>query len=184
MSFSENQNYRVFLRRKEAAFDVWHHYSLICGGYPTKGRNRAILATGDMYNAATDQWSELPAMANARCSFAAKVLNDYLYVTGGVGVGSTALSSCERLQLGVPGAQWRFMANLARPRYGHCLFVLRDKLYVCGGCSRDGVPLTGIEVYDPALNRWSSVRPLEGRGARAAPVSACATFTVSNKTLR
>ncbi|XP_055329805.1 ring canal kelch homolog [Paramacrobiotus metropolitanus] len=169
--------------RKEAAFDVWHHYFIILGGYPAKGRNRSVLATGDMYDAATDQWSELPAMFSPRCSFAAKVFNGYLYVTGGVGLGSAVRSSCERLQLGVTGAQWQRLPDLAVPRYGHCMFALDDKLYVCGGCSRDGVPLTAMEVYDATVNRWSSARPTEGPGARSSPVSTCVTLTVNHKLL-
>ncbi|XP_055330150.1 kelch-like protein 31 [Paramacrobiotus metropolitanus] len=173
--------------RKEAAFDVWGHCFYLCGGYPAKGRNRDILATGEVYNAATNQWSSLPVMFQSRCSFAAKVHKGYLYVTGGVGevpaAGTTVLRSGERLQLGVAGARWQRLPDLAVPRYGHCMFVLHDKLHVCGGCNRDGMPLTGMEVYDASLNLWSSVRPAERPGVRQAPVSACVTLAVPYKVL-
>ncbi|XP_055356601.1 kelch-like protein 3 [Paramacrobiotus metropolitanus] len=173
--------------RKEAGFDVWqegpHHYFIICGGYPAKGRQCNILATGDIYNAGTNQWSELPAMREARCSFAAKVHNGYLYVTGGVGRDSTVLSSCERLQLGVAGAQWQPLPGLTVPRYGHSMFVLKDKLFVCGGCCRDGMELTSMEVYTVAAHRRSMGYPVGARGARSSPVSACVTLTVNNKAL-
>ncbi|XP_055329800.1 kelch-like protein 3 [Paramacrobiotus metropolitanus] len=174
--------------RKDAAFDVWNRYFYLCGGYPVKGRNRDILATVEAYDAATDQWRHLPVMSQSRCSFAAKVLNGYLYVTGGVGdlpaAGARVLGSCERLQLGVAGAQWQSVAGLGFPRYGHCMFVLHGKLYVCGGCNRDGMPLTAMEEYDAAVNLWSAMLPAERPGVRYAPVSACVTLTVSFKMLR
>ncbi|XP_055329858.1 uncharacterized protein LOC129582371 [Paramacrobiotus metropolitanus] len=175
--------------RKEAAFDVWNNqYFIILGGYRAMGRARDTLplASGEMYDAETNAWSDLPAMMQqARCNFAAKIYNGYLYVTGGVGLmvpfGMTVLSSCERLQLGVAGAQWQRLPDLVVHRYGHCMFVLDDQLYVCGGCCRDGAPLTEWEVYDAASSRWSVVRPVELPRARAAPVAACVTLTVNYK---
>ncbi|XP_055356380.1 uncharacterized protein LOC129601570 [Paramacrobiotus metropolitanus] len=162
--------------RKEAASDVWNNrYVIILGGYP---------ATGEMYDAVTNLWSEMPAMLHPRCSFAAKVLNGYLYVTGGVGPESAVLRSCDRLQLGVAGAQWQPVPNLVVPRYGHCMFALNDQLFVCGGSSRLGVPLPNWEKYDVAANRWSIVHPLEDPQAASSPVSACVTLTVHHKMLR
>ncbi|XP_055356379.1 uncharacterized protein LOC129601569 [Paramacrobiotus metropolitanus] len=160
--------------RKDAAFDVWNNqYFIILGGYPATGCTRDIvpLASGEMFDAATNDWSELPAMMQqARCSFAAKICNGYLYVTGGCGpsaaTGAVAvLGSCERLQLGVAGAQWQRLPDLTIPRYGSCMFVLNDQLHVCGGCYRQGVQLTEWEVYEAASDRWSVVRPVELPGS-------------------
>ena len=66
---------------------------------------------------------------------------------------------------------------MATPREGHAVAVLDGKLYAVGGDNEDGVTLSSVERYDPALDAWEAVAPLPadrccaargGPGAQAA----------------
>lgn len=56
---------------------------------------------------------------------------------------------------------WSPAASKPLPISNISAAVLDERIYVPGGCDADGLPSNAVEVYDPALDRWSSdVAPL------------------------
>jgi hypothetical protein len=76
------------------------------------------------------------------------------FAVGGVGVGSTRLTSMERYD--VANGAWREVAHFATARSEFGLCMLSDgNLYATGGVTSEEARLASVERYDSSLDIWS-----------------------------
>jgi N-acetylneuraminic acid mutarotase len=128
--------------------------ALAAGG--SDGTN--VLASAELYNAASGKWTATGSMTQARESFPAVVLsNGKVLVSGGLGASSIVLSAAE-LYDPATGA-WSSAGVLSVARYGHTATLLQSgKVLVTGGCTVSNcstyTPVN--ELYDPVANSWST----------------------------
>jgi hypothetical protein len=122
---------------------------LIAGGYGTQG---AYLARTELYDPATETFSDGPPMTTARAGHVAVTLADgRVLLIGGVGTGWTFLSSAEIYD----PATRRFAPTgaMSVAREGHTAVVLRDgRVLVAGGHTGRRASMivhATTELYDP-----------------------------------
>jgi hypothetical protein len=104
---------------------------------------QCLLALCEEYDRTRKTWSVFPPLIQARSRHGACVLNDGIFVCGGVGDGS--VSSVEVFD----GVKWSLLeSSLSMTRYTHACVVLKGKVVVLGGNQEE------VEVYDEAQRKW------------------------------
>lgn len=105
---------------------------------------------------ASDTWTTLAPMRNARAYLAGHAVDGKGYVIGGIFdrfTASLALEVYEPLR-----DTWLMRAPSSRPWWGASIAVLGGKIFVFGGSSEGNTLATIAEVgtYDPASDEWST----------------------------
>jgi|GEM_PF-1647692 len=114
-------------------------------------------------------WRAKASLPEARNHFAAVSYNDAIYAIGGQ-TGQDAGSVFKRsvYKFNEDANIWTKMADLInqpRSHIAYASFVHNGKIIVAGGETDSGTPnkpknLNNVEQYDPATNKWSSLKPL------------------------
>jgi N-acetylneuraminic acid mutarotase len=121
------------------------------------------------YNPETDaDWSTRPAMPRPRGASVTGVIDDVIYVAGGLAGGAVDLVDSYEPSTGT----WTELAPLPAPRDHACGAAINGILYVAGGRtgSPDG-PVPTVYAYDPSANQWTEKAPMPtGRGGTACGV--------------
>jgi glucose/arabinose dehydrogenase/N-acetylneuraminic acid mutarotase len=182
------------LRIYDATADAWSTGPALPSGYPAVENPAAVAYAGRLYvfggstmpfsgavtNAAvfdpgTNAWSPLPAMPTARGGATAQVLNNEIWVMGGMNEGGVSLATVEIFN--PQSNNWRGGPAMTTPRDNPGSAVLGGKLYVFGGRTRFagggeglGTP-ESVEMYDPAAGAWVKLMA-EMRTGRRTPVVA------------
>ena len=137
---------------------------LVAGGQDPQGN---ILATAELYDPASNSWSETGPMIHPRSGHTAtRLANGRVLVTGGgPQTGATA-------ELYDPTSHsWQTTASMAANRwFGGSAILLGDGTVLLAGGENNGGPLTDVEIYDPATGTWSETTPLPGDLANTAGV--------------
>lgn len=130
-----------------------------------------------VFDPATQAWSSGPPLPSVRFASAAAVLGARLHVAGGWNANNAASASlASQVVFDLAGQTWSNAAAMATARNAAAAAVLGGRLHVLGGRSPgiragDQQSLAGMEVYDPATDRWSAGAPLPtARGSLAAAV--------------
>jgi N-acetylneuraminic acid mutarotase len=137
----------------------WHHAAallpdgrvLVTGGDGSTGQ----LASAELYNPATNNWSPAGSIADARSGPTATLLADGRVLVAGGWSGSSSLSSAELYD---PAANtWSPAAAMADARWNHTATLLADgRVLVVGGFSDlDSAVMAKAELYDPAADTWT-----------------------------
>jgi N-acetylneuraminic acid mutarotase len=109
----------------------------------------AHTTTAWRYNVATNDWTNLAPMLFERSSGMAVTLGDYMYFVGGAGAVPTATQRYS------PAAnKWGLVAEISTLRDHSGAVVLDEKIYSMGGRG-GGKFLNTVEIYDPALDKWT-----------------------------
>ncbi|QDV44626.1 N-acetylneuraminate epimerase precursor [Stieleria neptunia] len=129
-------------------------------------RSQASVAS---YDPASNAWTDLPPLPEARSSLDAAVLGDRVYVFGGWKLDGKSAesqwhSTAWSLDLSDSAAQWQPVATPPFKRRAISVAAHDGKLYVIGGMSSDGKPTTRVDVYDPKADSWNQAPSLPGRG--------------------
>lgn len=132
------------------------------------------------YDPATDTWqsrAEIPVFGAQGPTAAA--IDGKIYVAGGYNYGAGFLNT---LYVYDPATDtWTPLAPMPTPRYYHAVTALDGLLYALGGRAGSGDPnyqygsqfwQNVVEVYDPAVNAWSTRSPMPYRLADFAVVAA------------
>lgn len=149
---------------------------LVTGGSGVRGdQEDGALATAELYDPATGEWTETGPMTDARTGHQAVLLNDHrVMVVGGVlptgGDRATALTYCEIYDPNT--REWTPTGSLREARAGHQAVTLQDdRVLVTGGdpvVAADGTldphSLATAELYTPGTERWTIAAPLTGGG--------------------
>lgn len=122
------------------------------------------VANAAVFDPATSSWTMLAPMQTARGGATAQVINDAIYVAGGMDGNGASLASVEVYH---PASNtWSTAAAMSTPRDNPGSAVLDGKLYIFGGRTRnaDGSEVDGtldsVEMYDPATNAWTARAPM------------------------
>lgn len=81
-------------------------------------------------------------------------LDDHVYITGGQCEPNVAVSSVERYNFNTETVA--AISPMLEARYEHQSAAVNGKIYVCGGRVGERI-FSSCEVYDPTINRWTSV---------------------------
>ncbi|MEC4814224.1 MAG: kelch repeat-containing protein [Scytonema sp. PMC 1069.18] len=126
-----------------------------------------------VFDPTTSSWSLLPDMPTARGGATAQVLDNKIYVVGGLGADGASLGTVEVYD--PLTGQWSTESPLQTRRDNPGGAVIDDVLYVFGGRTRnsDGSvvndTLNTMEIYNPAQDAWSFGEPMP-TGRRALSV--------------
>jgi hypothetical protein len=111
------------------------------------------------YDPASDVWTVLAPMAQARAGLGVAILGNSIYAiggrinTGGPGSGGS-LASVERYDIATD--TWTPVAPLMAPREDLAAAAVGGKIYVFGGVDTTGQFLADVDVYDPRTDTWSA----------------------------
>lgn len=145
----------LYARRSHTATLLANGKVLVVGGRAAGSNLDPTLDSVELYDPATDSWTETGKLAAGRASHTATLLADgRVLVTGGVNSAlGGAVTSAEIYD---PAAgSWTTVTGLATARYGHVATLLSNgKVLVMGG--RITSYLTSAELYDPANGNWST----------------------------
>jgi N-acetylneuraminic acid mutarotase len=131
-------------------------------------RPHRAVGTNEVYDPATNTWETKAPMPTARNHAAIGAVNNKIYILGGR-VGNafiTRASNTDIVEVYDPATdQWGpLLAPMPTPRSAVAWGVNRGRIYVVGGEVRNPVlsaTYRVVEAYDPAINRWSTLPPME-----------------------
>lgn len=127
---------------------------IICGGYD----GTATLSSAECYSPKSgDRWSYISEMNKFRCSSAAVVCNNSLFVIGGHD-GTTIFRSMERYD--PVFNRWILCKEMSKERCRLGATSLFGKIYVAGGFNGGQSEERSFEVYDPQTDSWKSLAPM------------------------
>lgn len=115
----------------------------------------SFLASVEIFDPMTNQWSIVDSMNYGRFAFTSSLLDDgRVLVTGGVinGAGITNKTEVYNPETGV----WRVLDTMQFRRFGHSALKLNDGRVVVSGTDLNINPSTQMEVFDPQEETWSS----------------------------
>src|SRR5438093_689192 len=140
-------------RAKAAAINLADGRVLVTGGVTTGGE---ILGSAEIYEAATNSWSTIPALLiEPRAGHTASLLPDGRVLLAG---GETAGRISQSIELFDPSTgAFSFAGTLSMPRAGHAAAVLSDGRVLIAGGSFGGVAPSGsTDLFDPATKTISA----------------------------
>ena len=113
-----------------------------------------IMPSMDIYDPGTGDWTRIDSLYMPRVLAACAVVDDTIYVIGGMPdfsyVGSKTVQAYN-----TNTGEWTSKAEMPTGRWGCSATVYNGKIYVFGGRSL-GAPYSSIEVYDPQNNTWDT----------------------------
>jgi N-acetylneuraminic acid mutarotase len=129
----------------------------VAGGTPNAGSYADVL---DVLDAVSLEWSTVTTdpLPAATYGHACGVVGGKLYLAGG-SVGMATTAAAYAYDPAAPaGSRWSSLAPLNTARIFAASAVVDGRLYVAGGMAAGGGPqLTSVEVYDPAMNTWTTL---------------------------
>lgn len=127
---------------------------VICGGYD----GTATLSSAECYSPKSgDKWCPISEMNKFRCSSAAVVCNNSLFVIGGHD-GTAIFRSMERYD--PVFNRWILCKEMSRERCRLGATSLGGKIYAGGGFNGSQHDESSFEVYDPQSDSWKSLAPM------------------------
>ncbi|XP_014207019.1 kelch-like protein 5 [Copidosoma floridanum] len=148
--------------------------------YAVGGRdNSSSLSTVECYDPHSNKWTSCAPMSRRRGGVAVAVMNGCLYALGGHDAPSSNphASRFDCVERYDPKTDtWTTVASMSIARDAIGVTVLGDKLLAVGGY--DGQQyLSLVEAYDPLLNEWHQVTPLNsGRAGPCVVIENSLTF--------
>ncbi len=126
-----------------------------------------VLATAEIYDPATDTWTQTPGDLNVpRRSHSATLLPDgrVLIVGGGDSASTSSSLPIGEVEVFDPATgMFTVVGSLLTPRKAHSAVLLNDgTVLIAGGSSGKGnlFPTTSAEIYDPITNTSTEVGPM------------------------
>ena len=112
--------------------------------------NKEEFSTVQSYNPETNLWEKEASLSTARADICAVAGKNFLYAVGG-----SWLNIVERFD--PTEKAWSTIAPTLEKRSGACGAAVSEKVFVFGGLGNDATEATFCEMYDPAINVWSSI---------------------------
>ncbi|MBX3439696.1 MAG: DUF4198 domain-containing protein [Planctomycetaceae bacterium] len=132
-----------------------------------------------VFDPATKEWSDLPALPEPRSSHDAAVVGDVIYVVGGwamAGEGNTVWhDTAWAMDLKQQPLAWKPLPSAPFHRRALTAAAHNGKLYVIGGMQQEGGPTPQVAIYDPSTGAWSEGPALVSAPAEKRPEAADAS---------
>ena len=138
-------------------------YIVVLGGH--NGITQASDSV-ERFDVVNRRWDVMPHMTCPRSSCAAAVLNENIYVVGGVttrGAAGKVISSSTAERFDIVTATWQAIPSMSIRRVAMGMAALNGSLYVVGGTSpgqevgRSNVVVASAECYTPGASDWRSL---------------------------
>jgi N-acetylneuraminic acid mutarotase len=140
------------LWRSEHPAVVLEGQILVFGGlFETSPGNSRVTDTVERYDPATDIWTSMPSLPEARHHGMAVVVNHRVFFIGGYD--ATGFNPVDTVWELV-GEEWVERAPLPEPIGAGAAVVSDGAVYVVGG-----TPTGGFRTYDPAADTWTTLTP-------------------------
>jgi hypothetical protein len=125
---------------------------LVAAGFGPGG----ALSSAELYDPATDTWSNTGSLSQQRQNATATLLRDgRVLVVGGFGRGGGSSLSSAELYDPATGT-WSPTGSMGQARDTHTATLLPDgRVLVAGGEGANGAMLSSAELYDPSTGIWS-----------------------------
>ena len=120
----------------------------ILGGVGSEALPSTIKKCCWIFSPLSDTMEQGPSMHISRYNCSAVCFKDCVFVTGGIGIETSALKDCERMDLKT--RKWRKVGNLNVSRESHAMAEHVGRLYVAGGPGA-----SPFETYNPVNDRWA-----------------------------
>ncbi len=125
----------------------------IIGGSQASGPDQNHVLTVEVYDPATDTWSQKGDMPVSRAAGSSSVVDGKIYVIGGYG-------GARRVDEYDPSTDtWTMKSEMPTARHALSTSALDGKIYAIGGYvpGVGGYPgVATVEVYDPATDTWTT----------------------------
>jgi hypothetical protein len=149
--------------RTEVAAAALGREIAVVGGFLRSGRNTG---RADAFSPATNRWRRLPDLPVSVDHAMAASASGRLYVIGGYGPGSVALTTAFVFRQN----RWTRLPRMPAPRAAGGAAIVGGKLYVVGGVEAPGRLAGEAFAFDLEKARWTLIRgprPREHLGAAA-----------------
>jgi N-acetylneuraminic acid mutarotase len=148
--------------RSNFAIAVYRN-KIYCIGGITQIRIGSEVSTGvtEVYDPATDTWETRMSMPSARWALKANVVNDKIYLIGGIG-------GMEVNEVYDPETDsWTKKRSPPTPICSYASVVIDGKIYLIGGDIGFSQYSNIVQVYDPESDSWSYGTPAPQNAGRA-----------------
>lgn len=126
----------------------------VIGGSLAMAERDPGVATVEIYDIASDSWSDGAPLGVARADLSASVLDGKIYAIGGTAhVAIDALGTVEMFDPAT--GVWSRRNDMPTPRLHFVSVAYDGRIYIFGGGPEWPVPLASVEIYDPATDTWS-----------------------------
>ena len=141
---------------------------LVAGGNDGKGTETSVLASAEVFDPATGQWSSAGSMSQPRQGHSLVPLADGAALVAGGDAGEDPFQSVEIYD--PSSATWSNAPDMADARERFAAVVLQDgKVLVVGGGGASG-HLASAELYDPGNGAWSPAAEMSSTRLKPAAV--------------
>ncbi|XP_077294182.1 kelch-like protein 7 [Arctopsyche grandis] len=126
--------------------------------YAIGGSDNDILYSVERWNSKTGDWQIIAPLLLAVYHHSASVVNDKIYVTGGLTRQNAKQMSSNKVQMySVETNSWTYRAQMIQGREDHSSVEFKGLLFVAGGYIRQtSIYLDSVEHYDPIANLWTA----------------------------
>ena len=117
----------------------------------------------EVYDPATGIWTPKHSLNIPRSAPAVAAVNGKIYAIGGEKEDNGVVDTVEEFDPDANGGfgAWTTKASrMPHPRLQSAAAVVDDKVYVMGGYTADGGIISTVDVYDPALDMWTTDVPM------------------------
>jgi len=113
----------------------------------------SCVPTVEVYNPATDTWTQASDMPSVRMTHSASVVDGKIYIIGGGNLVVNQIDLPSTVDVYDPATDtWTMAADFPNPRGEHTASVVDGKIYAIGGDTGPGTAILSIvEEYDPGL---------------------------------
>lgn len=126
---------------------------LVVGGGTSEGTS-PVLATAEVYDPSTGEWTATGALNTARRDHTTTLVPGLgVLVTGGLGTDGAPLASSELYDFTT--GTWTGVGEMHAARSGHTATRVNGRVLVLGGATPDASGTTYKEAFDPATSTWS-----------------------------
>ena len=130
------------------------HHIYIIGGTNSSDRIPAGNTKVERFNPRNESVEEVAPLNEARHDAFGAVMNDKIYVAGGIQMREQRCRLLNTCEVYDPSTnEWHLMAELCVPRHSASMVCFNGALYVIGGVKFTGRELS-VEVFDSETNEW------------------------------